>query len=414
MNAELISVGTEILLGEILNTDAQFLSAELSKIGIDVYHQTVVGDNASRLKEALALASGRADIIIASGGLGPTPDDITKEVIADFMEEELILHPESLKRMEDYFKKVNRPMGESNIKQAMLPKNSIVLNNTCGTAPGCIVEKNGKTVIMLPGPPNELTQMFKESVAPYLEKKTDGKLYTKTFHIFGIGESKVAEIFSDLMEKGMNPSVAPYAKTGEVHLRLAVKAENETKAQEAIDKTSKRIRSEIGEYIYSEDGKNLNEVVAELLIKNKKTISFAESCTGGMAAKMLTDVSGISEVFLESYVTYANEAKERILGVSHKTIEKNGVVSYDVAREMAEGVRRISSSDIGVGITGIAGPDGGTDKKPVGLVWIGVSSSKGTETFSMIFKGDRKRNIDRFAANALDKLRKLILSDLSH
>lgn len=407
MNAELISVGTEILLGEILNTDAQFLSSELSKIGIDVYHQTVVGDNAKRLKEALALAISRADIIIASGGLGPTPDDITKEVIAEFMEEELVLHPESLERMQEYFKKVNRPMVESNKKQAMLPKNSIILNNNCGTAPGCIIEKNAKSVIMLPGPPNELTQMFKESVAPYLEKKTDGKLYTKTFHIFGIGESSVAEIFSDLMEKGMNPSVAPYAKTGEVHLRLAVKAQNEKEAKEAIDKTSKHIRSEIGEYIYSEDGKNLNEVVAELLIKNKKTISFAESCTGGMAAKMLTDVSGISEVFLESYVTYANESKERILGVSHETIEKTGVVSYDVAREMAEGVRRISSSDIGVGITGIAGPEGGTDKKPVGLVYIAVSTKEKTEVKELRLSGSRDRIRYTTCLNVFDTIQKL-------
>lgn len=407
MNAELISVGTEILLGEILNTDAQFLSAELSKIGIDVYHQTVVGDNANRLKEALSLASSRADIIIASGGLGPTPDDITKEVIAEFMGEKLKLHPESLKRMEDYFKKLNRSMVESNKKQAMMPENSIVLNNNCGTAPGCIIEKNKKTVIMLPGPPSELTQMFKESVVPYLEKKTQGKLYTKTFHIFGIGESKVAEIFSELMEKGMNPSVAPYAKTGEVHLRLAVKAENEKEAQEALDKTSKHIRSEIGEYIYSEDGKNLNEVLADLLIKNKKTISFAESCTGGMASKMLTDVSGVSEVFCESYVTYANEAKERILGVKHETIEKNGVVSCDVAREMAEGVRRVSSSDIGVGITGIAGPDGETDEKPVGLVYVAVSTEDKTEVKELRLNGNRDRIRYTTCLNVFDMIIKL-------
>lgn len=407
MNAELISVGTEILLGEILNTDAQFLSAELSKIGIDVYHQTVVGDNAERLKEALSTATKRADIIIASGGLGPTPDDITKEVIAEFMGEKLKLDTESLKRMEDYFKKVNRPMGESNKKQAMMPENSIILNNNCGTAPGCIIEKNGKIVIMLPGPPNELEAMFKESVAPYLEKKTDGKLYTKTFHIFGIGESKVAEIFSDLMEKGTNPSVAPYAKTGEVHLRLAVKGKNEKEAKEIIEKTSERIRSKIGEFIYSEDGKNLNEVLAELLIKNKNTISFAESCTGGLAAKMLTDVSGVSEIFGESYITYANEAKERILGVKHETIEKNGVVSADVAREMAEGVREKSSSDIGVGITGIAGPDGGTDKKPVGLVYIAVSTKDGTKAKELRLNGSRDRIRTLTCLNVFDMIIKL-------
>ncbi len=404
MNAELISVGTEILLGEILNTDAQFLSAELSKIGIDVYHQSVVGDNAKRLMESLELASKRADIIIASGGLGPTPDDITKEVIAEFMDESLKLHEVSLKRIEDYFKKVNRPMAESNKKQAMMPENSIILQNNCGTAPGCIIEKNGKIVIMLPGPPVELKRMFTESVLPYLEEKTEEKLYTKTFHIFGIGESSVAEIFSDLMEKGTNPSVAPYAKTGEVHLRLAVKAKTSDEAKKIIDETSRYIYSEIGEYIYSEDGKNLNEVAGELLIRNKKTISFAESCTGGMAVKMLTDLSGISEVLNESYITYANETKERILGVKHETIEENGVVSFDVAREMAEGVRRISSSDIGVGITGIAGPSGGTDKKPVGLVYVAISTEDGTEVKELRLTGSRERIRYTTCLNVFDML----------
>lgn len=335
MVAELISVGTEILLGEILNTDAQFLAAELSKIGVDVYHQVVVGDNAKRLKEALEQAYSRADVIIASGGLGPTPDDITKEVIADFCGEELVLHEESLKRMEDYFERMNRKMVKSNVKQAMMPKNAIVLKNNCGTAPGCIIEKDQKVVIMLPGPPSELTAMYKESVLPYLEKKAGEKLYTKTFHIFGIGESAVAERFSEMMEKGTNPSLAPYAKTGEVHLRLAVKAKTPYEANEILEKASKELKDELGSFIYSEDGKSLNETAVSLLAKNKKTVSFAESCTGGLAAKMVTDVSGASSVLNESYITYANASKEKILGVKHKTIEENGVVSEQVARELS-------------------------------------------------------------------------------
>ncbi len=407
MVAELISVGTEILLGEILNTDAQFLAAELSGIGVDVYHQVVVGDNANRLKEALELAASRSDVIIASGGLGPTPDDITKEVIAEFMGEELVLHEESLERMENYFKKINRVMVKSNIKQAMMPKNCIVLPNNCGTAPGCIIEKNGKAVIMLPGPPSELTAMFSESVKPYLEKKTGEKLYTKTFHVFGIGESSVAEKFSEMMEKGTNPSLAPYAKTGEVHLRLAVKADNEEKAAEVLESAAEHLREEIGEYIYSEDGKNLNETVVELLIKNKKTISFAESCTGGLAAKMVTDVSGASEIFNESYVTYANASKERILGVKHETIEEYGVVSHDVAKQMAEGVRLLSGSDIGVGITGIAGPGGATDKKPVGLVYAAVSTKDGTEVRELHLTGGRDRVRYVTCLNVFDMIRRL-------
>lgn len=407
MVAELISVGTEILLGEILNTDAKFLAEELSKIGIDVYHQVVVGDNANRLKEALKLAASRSDVIIASGGLGPTPDDITKEVIAEFMDEELVLHEESLKRMEDYFKRMNRVMVKSNIKQAMMPENSIVLPNNCGTAPGCIIEKNGIAVIMLPGPPSELTAMYRESVKPYLEKKTGAKLYTKTFHIFGIGESSVAEKFSEMMEKGTNPSLAPYAKTGEVHLRLAVKSESEDEANEILEKTSEELRSELGEYIYSEDGKNLNETVVELLIKNKQTISCAESCTGGLLAKMITDIPGTSEIFNESYITYANASKERILGVSHETIEENGVVSEKVAMEMAEGVRKVSGSDIGVGITGIAGPTGGTETKPVGLVYVAVSTKDGVFAKELHLNGNRDRVRYLTCLNAFDMIRKI-------
>lgn len=406
MVAELISVGTEILLGEILNTDAQFLSSELSAIGVDVYHQSVVGDNAQRLKAALCEAMGRADIVIASGGLGPTPDDITKEVIADCMNCKLVLHEESLERMKSYFERIKRKMVKSNEKQAMMPEGCIILPNNCGTAPGCIIEKNGKIVIMLPGPPSELTQMFNESVKPYLEAKSKEKLYTKTYHIFGIGESSVAEEFHELMEKGTNPSVAPYAKTGEVHLRLAVKAYSEQEASEAMKKTEKLIKSKIGDYIYSEDGKNINEKVVEILINKGKTVSFAESCTGGLAAKMVTDVSGASSVLSESYITYANSAKERILGVSHETLEKYGAVSENTAREMAEGVRKISGADIGIGITGIAGPEGGTPEKPVGLVYAAISTEKGTEVKKLNLNGDRDRVRYTTCLNVFDMIRR--------
>lgn len=408
MVAELISVGTEILLGEILNTDAQFLAAELAGLGIDVYHQVVVGDNEKRLKEAIEVALERSDIVIASGGLGPTPDDITKEVICEALGEKLVLHEESLKRMEDYFKRMNRVMVKSNIKQAMMPENNgIVLPNSCGTAPGCIIEKNGKIVIILPGPPSELTAMFNLSVRPYLEKIAGNKLYTKTLHIFGIGESSVAEKFSDLMEKGVNPSVAPYAKTGEVHLRIAVKAQNDEEADSVLTKTGDYIKSQIGEFVYSEDGKNLNEKVVEILINNKKTISCAESCTGGLLAKMITDVSGASDVINESFVTYANASKERILGVKHETIEENGVVSAEVAKQMAEGVRRVSGSDIGVGITGIAGPGGATATKPVGLVFVAVSTEDKTEVKELRLTGGRERVRYVTCLNVLDMIRKL-------
>ena len=405
MNAELLSVGTEILLGEILNTDAQFLSQGLSKLGIDTFYETVVGDNKERLKDALELSLSRADIVIASGGLGPTPDDLTKEVIAEVMGEKLVLHEESLKRMKEYFKKSNREMPESNKKQAMMPENSIILENNCGTAPGCIIEKDGKIVIMLPGPPNELTAMYEESVEPYLLKLTEQKLFTKTFHIFGIGESKVAEMFSDLMEKGTNPSVAPYAKTSEVHLRLAIKAKDESEAKELMSETENRIKGELGDYIYSEDGKNLNEALVNILKENNHKISVAESCTGGLLAKLITDVSGASQVFLESYVTYSNEAKQKILGVSGDTLKNYGAVSEQTAREMAEGVKKISGADIGVGITGVAGPKC-SEKKPVGLVYIAISTDDETEVIKLNLTGNRDRIRYVTCLNVFDRIRR--------
>lgn len=391
MKAELISVGTEILLGEILNTDAQFLSAELSELGIDVYHQSVVGDNAVRLSEALKTAFSRSDIVIASGGLGPTPDDITKEVIAETMGEKLVLHEESLQRMQDYFNRVHKEMCKNNIKQAMLPEHCIVLNNNNGTAPGCIIEKDGKTAIMLPGPPNELTRMFSESVRPYLEKRSGEKLYTRTYHIFGIGESAVAAELSELMEKNTNPTVAPYAKTGEVHLRLGAKAKDAAEANEIMEPTDKRIRESFGRFIYSTDGKSLPETVFSKLLASGKTICTAESCTGGLIAKTITDSPGSSAIFSEGYVTYSNEAKIKLLGVSRETLEAFGDVSEETAKEMAEGAVKASGADIGVSVTGIAGPDGGTPEKPVGLVFIAVCYEGKTEVQRLTLNGDRDK-----------------------
>ncbi|MBP3359315.1 MAG: competence/damage-inducible protein A [Clostridia bacterium] len=391
MKSELISVGTEILLGEILNTDAQFLAGELSELGIDVYHQSVVGDNAGRLAEALKTALSRSDIVIASGGLGPTPDDITKEVIAETMGEKLILHEESLRRMQEYFNRVHREMCKNNIKQAMLPEHCIVLNNNNGTAPGCIIEKDGKTVIMLPGPPAELTRMFSESVRPYLEKRSEDKLFTRTYHIFGKGESAVAAELSELMEKNTNPTVAPYAKTGEVHLRLGAKAKSQSEADKIMESADKRIRQSFGRYIYSTDGKSLPEVVFSKLLKAGKTICTAESCTGGLIAKTITDFPGSSGIFSEGYVTYSNEAKIKNLGVKRETLQSFGAVSEETAGEMAEGAARVSGADIGVSVTGIAGPDGGTPEKPVGLVFIAVCFGGRTEVRRLELNGDRDK-----------------------
>lgn len=409
MTAELISVGTELLLGEILNTDAQFLASELSMLGIDVYHQCVVGDNPERLAECFKTALGRADIVIASGGLGPTPDDLTKEIISECMGEKLVLHNESLERMKAYFARVGREMCDNNIKQAMLPENCIVLPNNNGTAPGCIIEKNGKTAVMLPGPPAELQGMYLESVKPYLELKSENKLFTRTYHIFGIGESKVAELLSDLMEKSTNPTVAPYAKSGEVYLRIAAKAKTAEESDAVMKETDGKIRELLGDMIYSTDGKGLPETVFELMREKGLTVSAAESCTGGLFVKLITDFSGSSAVLNESYVTYANEAKVRLLGVDEEAIKRFGVVSAEVARSMAEGVRKRSGADIGVGITGIAGPTGATPDKPVGLVYAAVSFGGETTVNELRLSGKRGEVRYKTCLNVFDMIRRRII-----
>ena len=391
MKAELISVGTELLLGEILNTDAQFLSRELSEIGIDVYHQSVVGDNEQRLAESVRTALGRADIVIASGGLGPTPDDITKEVISNVMGKKLVLDSESLGYIRGYFERIGKTMTKNNEKQAYLPENCIILKNNCGTAPGCIIESGDKAVVILPGPPSELTRMYTESVKPYLKKKSGKKLFTKTLHLFGIGESAVADGLSEYMKNQTNPTLAPYAKTGEVYLRLAAKAQNRDEAEEIMKPMLDIIYGKYGEFVYSDNDMSLPETVVTKLLGKKLTISTAESCTGGLIAKTITDYSGVSEIFSEGYVTYSNNAKMKNLGVLEKTLSSHGAVSEETAREMADGVRERSGADIGVSVTGIAGPGGGTKEKPVGLVYAAVSYGSKTVTKKLMLNGDREK-----------------------
>lgn len=408
MDTELLSVGTELLLGEILNTDAKYLSEELSALGINVYYHTVVGDNRERLKNALVSALERADMVIASGGLGPTQDDLTKEVIAEAVNEELVLDEESLERIKKYFKATNREMPESNIKQAMLPKNGIILPNNNGTAPGCIIEKNGKIIIMLPGPPNELMPMFEESVKPYLISKSDSTIYSETLKIFGIGEAKVAEILDDLMERA-NPTLAPYAETAGVRLRIAARAKNDNDGRMMIKETKEKIFERIGSFIYADRNISLPEAVFEAAKQKNVTISAAESCTGGMFAKMIVDIPGSSAVLDESIVTYSNSAKEKYLNVKHETLEKFGAVSRETAFEMAQGIAKTAAADIGVGITGIAGPDGGTSEKPIGLVFVGVYYKGETEIRELHLKGNREKIRYTAALNAFDMILKKLL-----
>lgn len=408
MNAEILSVGTELLLGEILNTDAQFLAGELSELGINVYYQTVVGDNEKRLTDAVDAALSRADIVIASGGLGPTPDDLTKEIISKKMKKQLVLHEESLERMQIYLKRRNLNKVECNKKQAMLPEGCIILPNNCGTAPGCIIEEGEKIVIMLPGPPHELEQMFMESVKPYLMKKTNCRLYSQNLKLFGIGESKVSQMLDDYIKNNTNPTVAPYAETPGVRLRLTASCKNEEEGKEIIRPVKEEIYNKLGEYIYSDKGQTLPQTVVGMLIEKGLTISSAESCTGGLFSKMITDVAGSSAVLNESYVTYANEAKTKILGVREDTLKTQGAVSEQTAYEMADGLYRVSKSDVCVCFTGIAGPGGGTDEKPVGLVYVGLNIMGNIEVKKLNLNGSRERIRNSACLEAFDWIRKIL------
>ena len=378
--AELIAVGTELLLGNIANTDAQMLSQGLSELGINVYYHTVVGDNPARLRSAVELARTRADIIITTGGLGPTCDDLTKNVLAECFGRPLVYDEESARRIEAYFHQLHtsRPMTQNNYQQAMLPQGCTILSNDWGTAPGCAFENDGVHVIMLPGPPRECAAMFRYRAVPYLKQFSDGEILSRTLRVFGLGESYVEDKLRDRMNALTNPTLAPYAKEGECYMRVTAKAHTVEEADTLCQPLIEEIKRRVGDFVYSVDTESLEELVVSLLKAQGKTLATAESCTGGLLSKRLTDVSGASEVFHMGVVTYANQAKEDLLSVSHETLEQYGAVSPQTAREMAEGIVRRSGSSLGVGITGIAGPDGGTAEKPVGLIYIALSDGEHT------------------------------------
>lgn len=409
MRAEIIAVGTEILLGDIVNTNAQYLSKELASLGIDVYNQSVVGDNEKRLLEALENGFLKSDIIITTGGLGPTVDDITKEVAAKFFNKELIFDKDSFDWIKSYLNIEDEFMLETNKKQAYIPKDSIKLHNNFGTAPGVIINENKKILIILPGPPREMKAMFNEYIVDYLKGLTKDVLKSKVLRLFGIGESVMAKKVEYLMNNNSNPTIAPYAKESDTILRITAKASSEKECIELIKPIEEEIKSILGEYIYGEDEDSLESVVSKLMINKKLNIGVAESCTGGMISSTLISYPGISEVFNEGAVTYSNEAKIRRLGVKEETLEKFGAVSFEVAKEMCEGIAKTSQSNIGVSTTGIAGPSGGTEEKPVGLVYIGVTINNKTIVEKHIFKGNRERIRRRATLTAINLLRKELL-----
>lgn len=409
MKAEIIAVGTEILLGDILNTNAQFLAQQLAELGIDVYYQTVVGDNPKRLEETLFSAFQRSDIIVTTGGLGPTEDDLTKEIGAKYFEEKLLLDERALGRIQKYFNKTGRVMTENNIKQAYVPENGIVLYNENGTAPGIIIEKNEKILVMLPGPPKETVPMFQNQVKPYLSKKNPFTFVSRVLRVAGVGESAMETKVKDLIHQQDNPTIAPYAKGLESILRITAKARTEKEAEELISPVANQIYARLGNAVYGEGDTNLQTVVAELLIQKNKTIATAESCTGGMLAATLVDYPGISKVFLDGTVTYSNEAKMKRIGVKSETLDMFGAVSSQTAQEMAEGVAKTAGTSIGISTTGIAGPDGGSEEKPVGLVYVGLYIDGKVFAKEFHFVGKRDKIRERAVYNALDWLRKELL-----
>lgn len=409
MRAEILAVGTELLLGDILNTNAQYLAQELASLGIDVYYQSVVGDNPKRLEDTIFHAFSRADLIITTGGLGPTEDDLTKETAAKYFQEPLVLDEEALNQIKGFFDHIGREMTPNNLKQAYVPQhNGIVLYNENGTAPGIIIEKNGKIIVMLPGPPKEVIPMFEKQVKPFLAGKQEYTFISRILRVASVGESAMEAMVKDIMDAQENPTVAPYAKDGESILRITAKAKDEGEAKALIDPVAAALRERLGKAVYAEGETTMAAEVAKLLMGKKKTIAVAESCTGGMIASSLVDYAGISQVLLEGCVTYSNEAKERRLGVKAETLERYGAVSMQVAEEMAAGVAATSGATVGLSTTGVAGPDGGTEEKPVGLVYIGICMNGKTKAKEFRYAGKRNRIRERATFQALDWLRRAL------
>ncbi len=404
--AEILCVGTELLLGDIVNTNAAFLSQRLADLGICVYRHTVVGDNPTRLRAALRDALESADLVITSGGLGPTYDDLTKETVASTLGRELVLDTASLEKIQSYFARTGRVMTDNNKKQAMIPKGARVLPNDYGTAPAFAVEdsEKGKTVIMLPGPPSELIPIFNEQVAPFLRSQSDSVLLSKNIHFFGIGESALETKIKSILTDSQNPTVAPYCKEGEVRLRVTAMADSEAEAECLCREMVERIKqSDVGQFIYGVDVDSLERALVGMLHQKKMTMCTAESCTGGLVAQRMTSISGCSDVFLGGVVSYTNEIKHSALGVSKETLDTYGAVSKECAMEMARGARLNMGADIAVSVTGIAGPTGGTEKTPVGTVFVGLSTKDGESCRALTLSGMRSREYIRTvsASNAI-------------
>ena len=416
MSAEVICIGTELLLGDILNTNCQYLARELAALGIPHYYQTVVGDNISRIHRALETAIARSSILIFTGGLGPTPDDLTTETIADFFKTPLEENSAIIDDISRKFASVGREMTPSNRKQALVPKGAMTLPNPTGTAPGIIWQpKERLTIMTFPGVPSEMYRMWRDTAVPFLKSQGWGKssIYTEMMRFRGIGESALAEKVVHLFDCD-NPTVAPYAGKGEVRLRVAARASSQTEADALIKPVATEIKNIAGLDYFGSNEATLASIVGKLLKDREQTLSVAESCTGGGLGAMLTEVPGSSDYFWGGIISYDNQVKQNLLKVSVRDLEESGAVSSNVAEQMAEGVKKLLQTDWGIGITGIAGPGGGTDIKPVGLVYIGLATPE-SKTISREYRfGDRRgRELVRHlsSCSALDLLRRSLINN---
>ncbi|MEY8317862.1 competence/damage-inducible protein A [Oscillospiraceae bacterium 50-58] len=407
---EILSVGTELLLGNIANTDAQMLSQGLSELGLNVFWHTVVGDNLQRAEEAVALAKQRADIIITTGGLGPTCDDLTKNVLAEAFGKKLVFDEGAAQRIRSYFQRTGRPMTDNNLQQAMLPEGCTILENDWGTAPGCAFEAEGCHVIMLPGPPSECRPMFQYRAKPYLLSLSEGVIASHTIKLFGIGESSMEAQLRDQMNAMSNPTLAPYAKEGECELRVTAKAASEDEVQSLLRPTVDQVKALFGDKVYGVDVPSLEYVVIQALKTKDLTLGVAESCTGGLIAKRLTDVPGASAAFKGGIVSYTNEVKENILGVPPHMLERYGAVSKEVAAAMAEGARQALGCDIALSATGVAGPDKDDWGNEVGTMFVAISTFKGTHVRPLHLgtRPMRERLRTQAASHAFDLARRYL------
>ena len=416
MVVELVCVGTELLLGNIVNTNGAYLAEMCARLGLSCFYQTVVGDNEERMRTTIKTAVDRSDIVILCGGLGPTEDDLTKEIASEVMVKKLIEDAHSRERIQAYmnnYLKTNPKMTltENNWKQAMIPEGAIVLDNANGTAPGIIIEEGQKTVVLLPGPPNELIPMFENQVYPYLREKQPEVIYSKMIKICGVGESMAETRIKDMIDAQTNPTIATYAKTGEVHLRITAKAKDEKEARKLIKPVVKELKQRFGTSIYTTDEKEtLEEAVIKLLRKKGLILSTAESCTGGMLSSRLINVPGASDVYKEGFITYSDKAKHKYLMVKKSTLKAYSAVSRKTAKEMAKGCCLNTGADVSIAVTGLAGPDGGTEEKPVGLVYIACCYKKKVHVQELHLNGNRMKIREQATVKALTLLRECILA----